>query len=156
MAFKSFHVNFWTSSNVSFLGLFFRSTHWIFPDSLPLPIFMLLNVLVTQSCPTLCDPIDYSPAGSSVYGILWVRILEYSLTPFPSPGDLSHPGIEPGSLHCRQIVYRLSHQGRPRASEGSQYMPSPNMPLWHKNYFELKAFEKTAGIRRMFWPPFLF
>ena len=24
--------------------------------------------LVTQSCPTLCDPIDYSPLGSSVHG----------------------------------------------------------------------------------------
>ena len=32
---------------------------------------------VTQSCPTLCDPMDYSPPGSSVHGILQVRILEW-------------------------------------------------------------------------------
>ena len=30
-----------------------------------------------QSCPTLCDPIDSSPAGSSVPGILQARILEW-------------------------------------------------------------------------------
>ena len=35
-----------------------------------------------QSCPTLCDPMDSSPTGSSVPGILQVRILEL---PFPSP-----------------------------------------------------------------------
>ena len=31
--------------------------------------------LVTQSCPTLCDPMDCSPPGSSVHGILQARIL---------------------------------------------------------------------------------
>ena len=33
-------------------------------------------MLVTQSCPTLCDPMDCSPPGSSVHGILQARILE--------------------------------------------------------------------------------
>ena len=31
----------------------------------------------TQSCPTLCDPIDDNPPGSSVHGILQARILEW-------------------------------------------------------------------------------
>ena len=31
--------------------------------------------------------------------------------PFPSPGDLPDPGIEPSLPHCRQTLYRLSHQG---------------------------------------------
>ena len=30
-----------------------------------------------QSCPTLCDPIDRSPLGSSLSGILQARILEW-------------------------------------------------------------------------------
>ena len=30
--------------------------------------------------------------------------------PFPSPGNLPDPGIEPLLLHCRQIPYSLSHQ----------------------------------------------
>ena len=34
-------------------------------------------VLVVQSCPTLCDPMDYSPPGSSVDGILHARRLEW-------------------------------------------------------------------------------
>ena len=33
-------------------------------------------MLVAQSCPTLCDPMDSNPPGSSVHGILQARILE--------------------------------------------------------------------------------
>ena len=47
-----------------------------------------------QSCLTLCDPMDGSPPGSFVYGILQARILKL---PFPSPEDLPNPGIRPGS-----------------------------------------------------------
>ena len=35
-----------------------------------------------QSCPTLCDPIDGSPTGSQVPGILQARILEWVVFPF--------------------------------------------------------------------------
>ena len=38
---------------------------------------------------------DCSPADSTVHGILQARI--WSVLPFPPPGDLPHPGIEPGS-----------------------------------------------------------
>ena len=34
-----------------------------------------------QSCPTLCNPMDCSPAGSSVHGILQARILEWVAMP---------------------------------------------------------------------------
>ena len=37
--------------------------------------------LVTQSCPTLCDPMDCSPPGSSVHGILYAKILEWVVMP---------------------------------------------------------------------------
>ena len=50
---------------------------------------------VTQSCPTLCDLVDYSLPGSSVHVILQARILEW--LPFPSPEDLADPGVKPGS-----------------------------------------------------------
>ena len=39
-------------------------------------------VLVAQSCPTLCDPVDCSPPGSSVHEILQARILEWVAIPF--------------------------------------------------------------------------
>ena len=37
----------------------------------------------------------------------------WSGLPFPSPGDPPDPGIESGSPTCRQMLYRLSHQGSP-------------------------------------------
>ena len=54
-----------------------------------------MKVLAPQSCLTLFDTINDSPQGSSVHGIFQARILEW--LPFPSPGDLPDPGIEPGS-----------------------------------------------------------
>ena len=39
---------------------------------------------VTQSCPTLCDPVDCSPRGSSIHGILQARILEWVAISFSS------------------------------------------------------------------------
>ena len=61
-----------------------------------------------QSCPTLCDHIDSSPPGSSVPGILQARILEWVAIPFSR--ESSNLGFEPSLLHCRQILYHLSHQ----------------------------------------------
>ena len=39
-------------------------------------------MLVAQSCPTLCNPMDYSSPGSPVHGILQAGILEWAATPF--------------------------------------------------------------------------
>ena len=39
-----------------------------------------------QSCPTLCDPIDGSPPGSAVAGILQARTLEWVAISFSSAG----------------------------------------------------------------------
>ena len=41
----------------------------------------VFSVLVTQSCPTLCDPMDCSLPGFSVHGILQARILEWVAIP---------------------------------------------------------------------------
>ena len=38
---------------------------------------MKLKALATQLCPTLCDPMDCNPPGSSVHGISQARILEW-------------------------------------------------------------------------------
>ena len=48
-------------------------------------------VLAAQSCLTLCDPTDRSLTGSSVHGILQVRILEW--VAMPSSRDFPDPGI---------------------------------------------------------------
>ena len=59
----------------------------------------------------ILDPMNYSPPGFSVYGIPQARILEY--VPFPSPGDLSDPGIEPMPSAWRVNSLPLSHMGSP-------------------------------------------
>ena len=67
---------------------------------------------LAQSCPTLCDPMDCSPPGSSVHGIFrqeyWSGLL------FSPPGDFPNPWTEPMSpvpcpLHGRWILHPLSH-----------------------------------------------
>ena len=50
---------------------------------------------VAQSCPTLCDPMDCSLQAPRSMG--FSRQEYWSGLPFPSPGDLPHPGIETGS-----------------------------------------------------------
>ena len=60
---------------------------------------------VAKLCPTLCNPTDYSPPGSSVRGILQARILE--CTACPPPRDLPDPGIEPMSLTSPALAGRF-------------------------------------------------
>ena len=71
-------------------------------------------VLSLQLCPTLYNPVDSSPPGSSTHGILQARILEWSVISFfrGSP----QPGIEPMSpvspaLQADSLL--LSHLGAP-------------------------------------------
>ena len=52
------------------------------PGKSPTFHFQPDEVLVTQSCPTLCEPMDCSPPGSSVHEILQTRILEWVAVPF--------------------------------------------------------------------------
>ena len=54
-------------------------------------------MVVTQSCPTLCDPMDCSLPGSSVHRIFQARILEWLL--FPPPGEYSQPRA-PTHISC--------------------------------------------------------
>ena len=66
-------------------------------------IVMKVEVLVAQSCLTLCDPMDCGPLGSSVHGILHARILEWVAIPF-SRGcfnrgiELRSPALQVDSL----------------------------------------------------------
>ena len=62
---------------------------------------------VTQSCLTLCNPMDYT-----VHGILQAGILEWVAFPF-SRGIFPTQGSNPGLLHCRRILYQLRYQGSP-------------------------------------------
>ena len=77
-------------------------------------LYSVVYSLVAKSCLTLWDPMDCS------------------LCPWDSPGQGTGVGshsllqrifptqwLNPGLLHCRQILYRLSHQGSPKAVKGT-------------------------------------
>ena len=55
--------------------------------------FPVVPAKLLQSYLTLCNAMDCSLPGSSVHGILQAKY--WSGFPFPSPGDLADPGIEP-------------------------------------------------------------
>ena len=57
--------------------------------------YIVCVCVITQSCVTVSDPMDCSPPGSSV--LEFSRQEYWNGLPFPSPGDLPGPGIEPGS-----------------------------------------------------------
>ena len=74
--------------------------------------FPYSEVKVTQSCPTLCNPMDYT-----VHGILQARILErssLSLLQGIFPTQVSNPRLP----CCRWILYQLSHNNESRPLMG--------------------------------------
>ena len=99
------------------------------------PKLKCVKVLVTQSCLTLCDPMDCSlPAPLSME---FSRQEYWSRLPFPSPGILPTQVSNLRLLLCRQILYHLSHQ----FSSVSQSCPTlcnpmdcstPGLPVHHQ------------------------
>ena len=59
-----------------------------------------------QLCLTLCDPMDCSPPGFYVHGILQARVLEWVAMP-SSRGNLPDPGIKPRSLTSTALAGRF-------------------------------------------------
>ena len=66
--------------------------------------FGIMFCSCAQLCLTLCDPTHCSPPGSSVHGTLQEEY--WSGLPFPTPGDLPVPEIEPVSLVSPALVDR--------------------------------------------------
>ena len=64
-----------------------------------------LTSVCTQLCLTLCNSMDYSPPGSSVYGILQARILEW--VDMPSSRGSSQPRTEPTSPVASALAGRF-------------------------------------------------
>ena len=75
-----------------------------------------VKVLAAWSCPTLCNPMDWNPPGSSVLGIFQARILEWIAISYFK--DLPDPGIEPKSPALQVDSLLLSHQGSPLNKQG--------------------------------------
>ena len=87
--------------------------------------------LVSQLCPTLCNPMDCSPRGSSIHrgppgkntGVGYHALFQ---------GIFPIQGLNPGLPHCRQILCQLSHKGSPRILEWIAY-PFTRGSAWPRN-----------------------
>ena len=77
-----------------------------------LSLFMKVKVKLkaSQSCPTLCDQMDYT-----VHGLLQARILEWVALSLLR-GIFLTQEFNQGLLHCRRILYRLSPREAPNSS----------------------------------------
>ena len=98
-------------------------------------VFVLCAVL-TQLCPTLCDPMDCSPPGSSVLGDSSGKNTGVGCHALLQ-GILPTQGSNPGLPHCRRILYHLSHQG----SQDSLVI----------NYRSLLTLLKQQTVRNVLW-----
>ena len=88
---------------------------------------------ITQSCPTLCDPMDCSLPGSSVHSISQARILEW-VAILPSRGSFQPRGQSHiSSVSCigRQILCHYATLPPSKLWEEPLQLPSNNLPrIW--------------------------
>ena len=125
-----------------------------------------VKVLVSRSCPALCGPTDYSPAGSSVHGILRVWTLQWAAMPFSWGSSQLRDRTQvstlqvdsllfepPGKSMCVCVcvcvcVYTLSHEkewdnairssmDEPRDDRGKWSQTKANT-IWYHLYVECK------------------
>ena len=89
-----------------------------------------MKVKVTQSCPTFCNPMDYSPWNSPG------KNTEVGSLPLLR-GIFPTQELNPGLPHCGWILYQLSHQGNP---EGKKIPNSSLLELciWRKGHTQFQ------------------
>ena len=78
------------------------------------------EVKITQVCSTLCDFMDCSPPGTSVHGDSPGKNTAVDCH-FLLQGIFPTQGLNPGLLHCRRILYQMSHKESPRILEWVAY-----------------------------------
>ena len=92
------------------------------------PAYLPLCRLELLSRVRLCDPMDCSLPGSSLHGIFPGNSTGVG---FLLQGIFRTQVLNPGLLHCRQTLYRLSHQGRHMKCQDG-WSTSWNQDCWEK------------------------
>ena len=74
-----------------------------------------VSTKLLQSCQTVCDPLDWSPSGSSVHGILQARILEWVTMPSSRGSSWPRDWTRFSCISCigRWVLYHKHHPGSP-------------------------------------------
>ena len=93
------------------MGCYFLNLYLYNYYIITLSILVKVKVSVTQSCLTLCDPMNYSLLGFSVHGILQARILKWHSVPFSRGSSWPRDQTYVSCISCpdRRILYYLSH-----------------------------------------------
>ena len=107
-------------------------------------------MLVAQSCLALCDPMDYGPPNSSVYGILRARILEWVAYPF-SRGS-SQPRIKHRSPALQADSSPAEPQGKPKNTRvGSPSLLQQIFPTQELNQLGSPALQADSLPTETLW-----
>ena len=105
----------------------------------------ILRVLVTQSCPTLCDPLDCSLPGFSICGIFQARILEWIAISF-SRGS-SWP------RYWTQVSWIAGRLFTVWATKKEENGPQSRQDMCKKNKLQLARLWLRVKQRRTLWSP---
>ena len=98
-----------------------------------------------QSCPTLCDPIDGSPPGSLVPGILQARTLEWVAISFSNTGKWKVKVKSPSRVQLLATPWTAAYQAPPSMEFSRQEywsglpLPSPGFIIYTFNYQSLPS-----------------
>ena len=115
-----------------------------------------------QSCPTLCDPIDGSPSGSPVPGILQVRTLEWVAISFSNAWKWK---VKVKSLSCVRLLatpWTTAYRAPPSMGFSRQEywsgVPLPSTPLQNKKLKDVldlvrMSCKDWSNIGLVFWLP---
>ena len=106
----------------------------------------LYTCLVAQSCPSLCDPVDCSPPGSSIHGILQAGMLEWVVVPFSRrssrPRDRTHVSC---FLHWQVGSLPLAPPGKPQLCTHCPSIGSTKHTLLGSGHFRTFAHAAPAA-----------
>ena len=123
-------------------------------------------MLVTQLCPTLCNPMDCSPPGSSVPGILQERILEWVITSFSRGSSQLRDPTHVSRVSCGLAggFFTTEPPGKPTVTEQSNLghlVTCPSTPVRNPEWKQgvapglslvLKTLSRFPGILwKKFW-----
>ena len=101
-----------------------------------------------QSCPTLCDPIDGSPPGSSIHGIFQARVLEWGAIAFsgssPWEGDKYLSGLCP-------LLLTPSLDVAPMSSSCKVFLGTYSQFLYLIHFGPVPRFVLGTGVRDAMW-----
>ena len=98
---------------------------------------------IIQPCPPLCGPLDCSPPGSSVHGVLQARILEWGAISFSR--DLPDPGIECSTPTLAGRFFTLSHLGR--SPKSKLWLSKATHSFWH--FWQITRTNQTKSMTKI-------